>query len=372
MPRSHTSTSPRTANGSSKRRKSTPFRVLVVDDDARSRKATLDAVNDDRLICFAAANVAEARQLLAGGPMDVALISLDLPDDAGIDLLNMLRKQKQPPHLLVSSKSKRFDAAVNAMRLGAADYLPKPLAAEDVRQRIDTAVQRCQHERKKDVRLRRLRRACHKLNEARQEITQQVDVLCNDLVTAYQELATQMQQVVQTSEYTAIVRKELDLEQLLRRTLEHVLEKAGATNAALFLPSSMDEYSLGGYINYDQANGSPDFLLQHLADIVAPQIAHRDELLHVTDNETISQWIGDDADYLEDCHMLASPCVFEDECLAVFVLFRDSETPYDAAAVETLTAISPVLAEHLARIIRVHHRCVVETEFEGPDEELPF
>ena len=167
-------------------------------------------------------------------------------------------------------------------------------------------------------------------------------------------------------------RSELDLEQLLRRTLEHILEKVGATNAAIFLPSSLDEYSLGGYINYDQAGGSPDLLLQHLADIVAPEIANRDALLHVTDNETLDQWLGDDANYLEDCHLVASPCVHEDECLAVIALFRDCESPFEHESVETIDAISPVLAEYLAKIIRVHHRAVMETEFEGPDEDLPF
>ena len=90
--------------------------------------------------------------------MDLAVISLDLEDESGLALLNILRAEKQPPQIVVTSKCKRFDAAVTAMRLGAADYLAKPLQAKDVADRIDQAVKRFNAEQKKDQRLRRLKR----------------------------------------------------------------------------------------------------------------------------------------------------------------------------------------------------------------------
>src|SRR5690606_37867773 len=135
----------------------------------------------------------------------------------------------------------------------------------ELNQRVDAAIDRHRRDAQREQRTKRLRRLCRKLNEAREEVTQQVDVLCNDLVTAYQELANQMQQVVQTSEYAGLIRDELDLEGLLRKTLEFLVHKAGACNAAIFLPATADEYSLGGYVNYDCTSDSADILLQHLA-----------------------------------------------------------------------------------------------------------
>src|SRR5690606_39228493 len=155
------------------------------------------------------------------------------------------------------------------------------------------------------------------------EVSEQVDILCHDLVTAYQDLAVQMQQVVHTSEYAMVIRDELDLEKLLRRTLEYIIEKAGASNAAIFLPSSMDEYSLGGYVNYDCTPESADMLLQHLGDVFAPKVARQNELVHITDNIALCGWLGDDAMWLEDRHVLAFGCRQDDEALAVIAVFRD-------------------------------------------------
>ncbi len=187
-----------------------------------------------------------------------------------------------------------------------------------------------------------------------------MELLCGDLVGAYQELAAQMQRVARSSEYAAAVRHELDLEQLLRKTLEFMLEKVGPTNAAVFLPANDREYALGGYVNYDRCGGTPELLLQHLADVVAPRLAERTSALHITDNETLRQWIGRDSDYLADCHVLAISCRRRDEVMATLMLFRDASSPFDLAAADSLEAVAPLLGEHLDRVIRVHHRLAAD------------
>jgi DNA-binding response OmpR family regulator len=365
-------TTPNTSDTGQRRRKPRPFRVLVVDADPHVQQVVDEALAGDVALRFHAVSLDDARRILKGGPVDMAVVSEELPDGSGMDLLATLQQQKQPAQTIFLAHKRNFDTVVKAMRLGAADVLLKPLKLDEVKQCVTLAVERYQVDHRKDQRLRRLQRICTKLNTARHEITRQVDALCNDLVGAYQELANQMQHVVQTSEFVASIRHELDLEQLLRKSLEHVLDKCGPTNAAIFLPSTMDEFSLGGYINYDQTGGSPDMLLQHLADVVAPKAAERQTLAHITDDETLSGWIGDDAAYLTDCHVLAAPCRHDDECLAVLVLFRDAAQPFEVAGVEAINAMSPVLAEYLAKIIRVHHRMAMHHEFEGPDEPTPF
>ena len=371
MGRRRRTTSVHTADADTKQPRRRPLKVLIADDDPAVRQLITEAAGD-AIQCFVAATLADARRILSGGPVDMAFIDDELADGAGLDLLAAMRKRHPGPQVIMLCEHRRFDTAVNAMRQGVSDILVKPLNHSAVSKSLDSVLQRSRDERKREQRLRRLQRACRKLNDARQEISQQVDVLCSDLVTAYQELANQMQHVVQASEYAALVRHELDLEQLLRKTLEHVLEKAGPTNAAIFLPSSMDEYSLGGYINYDQTGGSPDVLLQHLADVAAPKLVDRTAPLLITDNSSLNDWLGDDADYLEDCHVIGLSCQHDNECLAVVVLFRDGSQPFSTDALESMGAVAPLLAENLARIIRVHHRCSMHSDFETPDDPMPF
>jgi hypothetical protein len=281
-----------------------------------------------------------------------------------MDLADELNKSRRNVATILVGNEPSVESAMKAIRVGASDYLVNPLNLEDANQRVRKVLAKQGKSRDQASRVRRLRRLCKKLNQARADVSKQVDILCNDLVTAYQELAGQMQQVVQATEFGAVIRDELDLEQLLRKTLEHLVEKAGPTNAAVFLPSSMDEYTLGGYVNYDCTPESADMLLQHLADVMAPKVAQRDDLLHITDNKSLSHLLAGDAAYLVDSHMIAFACRSENESLAVVALFRDSSDPFDQAVLDTAEAVGPLLGDSLARVIRIHHRGIDDDAFE--------
>ncbi len=353
--------------------------VLVVDGDgqtAASLKAAIAGVS-----VLHGATLAEARAVLASQDVDLALIADTLPDGDGLTLARDVVAGRHPAQAILIAAKPSFNQAIDVMRLGAADLLVKPLDERELIDRVQFALDKQQRESIHHQRIKRLRRVCKKLNQMREEVTQQVDILCNDLVSAYQELATQMTNVSQTSEFGAIIKDELDLEKVLRRTLEFLVNKAGPTNAAIFLPSSLDEYTLGGYVNYDCDADSADVLLEHLADIVAPKISEHAEqhpgLLHITDNDALFNWIGDDAAYFEDSHVLGFACRHEGETLAVLVLFRDAADPFTAELIDTCDAVAPALAAYLARIIRIHHRQIggpgMGDEFGGDDEEaLPF
>ena len=185
-----------------------------------------------------------------------------------------------------------FSLAQEAMQIGAADIIIKPAKAdtawlESTAQRVTAVLDRQWTERVRSTRIRKLKRLCRKLNDARLEVTEQVDVLCNDLVTAYQELAVQVQNVTQTAGYREAIGEELDLEAVLRKTLEYIVQQAGPCNAAVFLPSSADEFSLGGYVNYDCTKESADMLLEHLADVLAPAGCEQGRRAHARDGQPL-------------------------------------------------------------------------------------
>ncbi|QQE10276.1 response regulator [Planctomycetota bacterium] len=359
------------ARGTKIRSEKKVVNLLLVDPD-HSLVQAISQFEDQRIAVKTkhVSSLTEARQLVLCGQYDLAIVELNLPDGSGIDFIEELNRDKHAIQSALVAKDPTVDQVITSMRIGITDILKRPLDDKDINRCMQAMLAKQSKHQDHTGRVERLRRLCKKLNQARQDVSQQVDVLCNDLVMAYQELACQMQQVVQTSEYSAIIRDELDLEVLLRTTLEHVIEKVGPTNAAIFLPSAVDEYSLGGYVNYDCTADSADMLLQHLADVVAPKVATREDLLHITDNDTLNYWIGDDAAYLADSHVVAVPCRDEHgETLAVFILFRDCNEPFEDASVEASNAIGPLLAEALARVIRVHHRSAPEGEDWGGEND---
>ncbi|MBL4702429.1 MAG: response regulator [Phycisphaeraceae bacterium] len=334
------------------------WRALLVDVDPQAHaqlQASLKQIGACKLQAVSDINL--AMEDLSRHRYDVVIACADQNEAATLQVTKQIQDQHPGTESILLSKSEPTkQMLINAMRSGACDILHTPLNSDEMMLRLQLVHARAVSRRVENLRIRKLQKTCDKLTQAHQDVSRQVDVLCNDLVHAYHDLASQMHQTVQNNDFLSYVGNELDLEHVLRRTLEYVLEKAGPTNAAVFLPAIGDEYSLGGYVNLDGSRESTTMILQHLADVVAPKMVDRPSALHITDNQTLGKWIGADAAYLEDAHVLAVRCHHEDETLAVLVTFRDQSTPFDLELVQTFEAISTLLAEQLARVIRIHHR----------------
>lgn len=343
-----------------------PVRILVVDEEpgvrqvlescALVRGAQVEFVED----------AARARARLAVLWPDVVLIEAKHMQGAGAVLAEELMRRRPGVQTLVLTRELDGELAVRAIRAGVSDILTKPLKRGEVEQRLRQAVKRARRQKRLYRRLRHLERLCRELDQAREDISRQVDALCGDLVAAYQELAQQMQQAVQASEFQALIRQELDLEQFVRKVLEFVLEKAGPTNAALFLPASLEDYTLAGYVNYDCSGSRPEALLEEIGEVVAAAAAREKELRHLTSPQAIEEWLGRPVAAWERSHVVILPCRHQEETLAVLVVFRDASEPFTGAFLETLSAVASLVGDGLARIIRIHHRHLPDVEDEEP------
>lgn len=167
-----------------------------------------------------------------------------------------------------------------------------------------------------------------------------------------------MNQVPTTTalEFTGLIKQELDIENLLRTTLEYVLGRSGPTNAAVFLPTTSGDYSLGAYVNYDCPKDTVDILLDHMANVIAPRFENARRIVNLSSRKALSEHIGDQAEWLGDSHVVGFTCRHDDETLAIVVLFRDPRTPFGKSLCEQLEAIGTAFASQLARVIRIHHR----------------
>ncbi len=321
----------------------------------------------------AVAGVDEARARLGNDALpriDVAVIDERLAES--IDLLREAAQADPVVVTVLASTKPSLDLAVEAMRSGAADLMKLGKSDEAVhaaRASLALAIERAQLARHRESRIERLRSVCRQLNTARQDISSQISGMCSDLVEAYQELSDQIDQVTISGEFNGIIRQELEIESLLRTVLEYVLAKVGPTNAAVFLPSTSSDFSLGAYVNCDFNGAALDALLDHLADTLAPRFEERSGVHLYRDRGETASMLGADAHWLPDHATIVFPCHRNEECLAVVALFRDDRTPFEPGARALLETISKLFAAQLSRIIHVHHRHLPKSQWGAPGDE---
>src|SRR5438093_3136218 len=111
------------------------FHVLVVDDDTDVR-GLLAAVleNDGTAKVTEAASGAEAMNILGREEFDVAVVDIQLPDHSGLDVLRWARAAEIDTELIVLTGHADVETAVEAMRLGAYDFITKPCKNAELRE----------------------------------------------------------------------------------------------------------------------------------------------------------------------------------------------------------------------------------------------
>jgi len=115
-------------------------RLLVVDDDPLNLDMLTRRLELRGYLVEAASGGEEALRAIAQGVFDLVLLDVLMPDIDGIEVLSLTRKQRSPSDLPVIMVTACDDSAdvVRALRLGANDYVTKPLDFEVVLARVQT------------------------------------------------------------------------------------------------------------------------------------------------------------------------------------------------------------------------------------------
>ncbi|MBC8108171.1 MAG: response regulator [Anaerolineae bacterium] len=337
--------------------------VLIVDDEP----AMLELVRDvlDRTVdcrVISASSIHEAKRILDEQTVQVVLLDVNLPDGDGMSLLPVIREKHPTAQSVVITGQPSLDGAIGAIRAGVSDFLPKPFAADDLRGRVDRAIQRQALEAKIDTRLGRLRRAVRGLNVSRRKVSKKVDLLCNDLVSAYGELSRQLDVVRTQENFRKLAHSAKDLEQLLCHAMDWVLRHAGYSNVAVWLASDQGESELGAYMKYTIA-GEKEFT-EAMKEGLLP-LVHREGFVHLSSDEIAAQLTETEVKSLAGQTLMAVNCTYLGETLATFVAFRDSRSPFSEEDGAMLKAISPLFAVALASVVR-------KTEGDLDEDGNPF
>ncbi|MGI9590460.1 MAG: diguanylate cyclase [Myxococcota bacterium] len=108
-----------------------PPRVVVVDDDRLIREMVRDAIRQE--VRVESCETAEAAlEALTREPADLVISDLTMPGLSGIELLERVQREHPGTDFVLLTANASVESAVGALRMGAADYLTKPVNPEEL------------------------------------------------------------------------------------------------------------------------------------------------------------------------------------------------------------------------------------------------
>ncbi|HKT48133.1 MAG TPA: sigma-54 dependent transcriptional regulator [Candidatus Acidoferrales bacterium] len=116
-------------------------RLLIVDDEAGIRESLSSILRDEGYLVDAVASAEEALEKAAAGDIEVILLDVWLPGMDGLEGLSRLQAMPRPPAVIMVSGHGTIETAVRATKLGAFDFIEKPLSLEKIVVLVRNAVQ---------------------------------------------------------------------------------------------------------------------------------------------------------------------------------------------------------------------------------------
>lgn len=123
------------------------MRVLVVDDEKPIRDVIVDILKEEGYQVESAADGDEALKFLEKHPADLMITDLEMPRVRGIELLKQTRALPSPPITILMTGFGTVETAIEAMKLGAYDYILKPFKLEEFIGLVKKAANKFQVER---------------------------------------------------------------------------------------------------------------------------------------------------------------------------------------------------------------------------------
>jgi len=114
-------------------------RILIVEDNESLRVGIVDALGDAGYTVTAAPNGAEALRALETEAVHVVVSDIKLGDISGVDVLRKAKEINSETEVILMTAYATLESALQALRLGAFDYIQKPFDLEHLKHRVETA-----------------------------------------------------------------------------------------------------------------------------------------------------------------------------------------------------------------------------------------
>jgi DNA-binding NtrC family response regulator len=117
-------------------------KILIVDDEPAQRDIMREILVGESHEVVEAGSVEEAEKAYREEQPDLVLTDLKMPQKGGLALVESLSKAEVPPEMVVITAFGTIETAVKAIRLGAYDYLTKPIDGDDFLMVVDRALEK--------------------------------------------------------------------------------------------------------------------------------------------------------------------------------------------------------------------------------------
>lgn len=130
--------------------------MLLVDDEEELRSSLEESLEQANHHVTSVANAMRAREAVAHGKFDVAILDIRLPDGNGIELLKEFKALDPRMGIILMTGYADVDTAVEAIRLGADDFLKKPFDYEELLVRVEELLKKRELQQEHQVLKKRL------------------------------------------------------------------------------------------------------------------------------------------------------------------------------------------------------------------------
>jgi DNA-binding NtrC family response regulator len=120
--------------------RSTGLSLLLVDDEITTRNLCHDVAVEAGLQVYECATTEQALEILEQYPVDIAITDLKVPQIGGLELLKRIHENNAHVAVIVLTQYGTIETAIEATRLGAADYVTKPFHVEELRAKLERLV----------------------------------------------------------------------------------------------------------------------------------------------------------------------------------------------------------------------------------------
>ncbi len=120
--------------------RSATLNLLIVDDEVSTRNLCKDVASEAGLLVHASGTTEQALEVLDQYPIDIVVTDLKVPQIGGLELMKRIRASNPEIAVIVLTQYGTIETAIEATRLGAADYITKPFHVEELRTKLDRLV----------------------------------------------------------------------------------------------------------------------------------------------------------------------------------------------------------------------------------------
>ncbi|HOV62437.1 MAG TPA: sigma-54 dependent transcriptional regulator [Spirochaetia bacterium] len=115
-------------------------KILIIDDEPGIRTVLSDILEDEKHTVYTAGDGFDGLALLKENPIDLVILDVWLPNMGGIDVLKEIKKNYPEIEVILISGHANIDLAVKAVKLGAFDFLEKPLSLDKITTLVKNAL----------------------------------------------------------------------------------------------------------------------------------------------------------------------------------------------------------------------------------------